>query len=84
MKNKYYDVKQLKDPYCTCFIKQHKKKYRLRKWVEFVLIAIMIISGMILVSDATSIKTFIIKGFICLPIFTTSSVLLSVYGDLNE
>lgn len=60
------------------------KKYRLRKWVEFVLIAIMIISGMILVSDATSIKTFIIKSFICLPIFTTSSVLLSVYGGLNE
>lgn len=60
------------------------KKYRLRKWVEVVLIAIMIISGMILVSDATSIKTFIIKGFICLPIFTTSSVILSVYGGLNE
>lgn len=81
---KYYDVKQLKDPYVHVFIKQHKKKYRLRKWVEFVLIAIMIISGIILVSDATSIKTFLIKGIICLPIFTTSCVILSVYGGLNE
>ena len=60
------------------------KKYRLRKWVEFLLYCIMIISGIILVSDATSIKTFIIKGFICLPIFTTSVVILSVYGGLNE
>ena len=60
------------------------KKYRLRKWVEFVLYCIMIISGLMLVCDATSIKTFIIKALICLPIFTTSVVLLSVYGGLNE
>ena len=60
------------------------KKYRLRKWVEFVLYSIMIISGLMLVCDATSIKTFIIKCLICLPIFTTSVVVLSVYGGLNE
>ena len=63
---------------------KNNKKYRLRKWVDFVLIAIMIISGLMLVSDATSIKTFLIKGIICLPIFTTSTVILSVYGGLNE
>ena len=61
-----------------------KKKYRLRKWVEFILYCIMVVSGMILVSDATTIKLFIIKGFITLPIFTTSVILLSVYGGLNE
>ena len=60
------------------------KKVRLRKWVEFVLYVIMIISGLILVCDATSIKIFIIKSLICLPIFTTSVILLSVYGGLNE
>lgn len=60
------------------------KKYRLRKWVEFVLYVIMIVSGLILICDATTIKIFIIKSFICLPIFTTSVVLLSVYGGLNE
>ena len=60
------------------------KKYKLRKWVEFILYAIMIISGLMLVCDATSIKTFIIKTLICLPIFTTSVILLSKYGDLNE
>ena len=60
------------------------KKYRLRKWVEFILYAIMIISGLILVCDATSIKTLIIKGIICLPIFFTSSYLLAIYGGLNE
>lgn len=65
------------------FMKKNKK-YRLRKWVEFVLYSIMIISGLMLVCDATSIKTFIIKSLICLPIFTTSVVLLSVYGGLNE
>ena len=65
-------------------IMKKSKKYRLRKWVEFVLYCIMIISGLMLVCDATSIKTFIIKGLICLPIFTTSVALLSVYGGLNE
>ena len=60
------------------------KKYKLRKWVEFILYVIMVLSGVILISDATSIKIFIIKSLICLPIFTTSVVLLSVYGGLNE
>ena len=61
-----------------------KKKHRLRKWVEFVLYSIMIISGLMLVCDATSIKTFIIKGLICLPILLVSVYLLFVYGGLNE
>lgn len=61
-----------------------KKKYRLRKWVEFVLYSIMIISELMLVCDATSIKTFIIKGLICLPILLVSVYLLFVYGGLNE
>ena len=61
-----------------------KKNYRLRKWVEFVLYSIMIVSGLMLVCDATSIKTFIIKGLICLPILLVSVYLLFVYGGLNE
>ena len=63
---------------------KRSKKYRLRKWVEFVLYVIMIVSGLILICDATTIRIFIIKSLICLPLFTTSTVLLSVYGGLNE
>ena len=67
-----------------CRKEKMKKKYRLRKWVEFVLYTIMLISGLILVCDATSIKTMLIKTFICMPILLVSVILLSVYGGLNE
>ena len=61
-----------------------KNKYKLRKWVEVVLIGILIISGIILVSECESFKIAILKSVICLPIIFIISWCLSVYGGLNE
>ena len=61
-----------------------KKKYKLRKWVEVVLYCIMIVSGIILVSECESLKIAIIKSLICLPVLFIVMYVLSVYGGLNE
>ena len=61
-----------------------KKKIKLRKWVEVVLCCIMIVSGIILVSECESLKIAILKSVICLPIIFIISWCLSVYGGLNE
>lgn len=61
-----------------------KKKYRLRKWFKYLLCIITVALLVILISDATSIKTALIKTIICLPVFCINCYVLSVYGGLNE
>lgn len=59
-------------------------KIRLRKWFKYLLTIMTIFLLVILVSDATSLKTVILKTIICLPIFYINCYVLSVYGGLNE
>ena len=60
------------------------KKIRLRKWFEYLLIAITLFLLIIVVSDVTSIKIAILKDVLCLPVIFINSYVLSVYGGLNE
>lgn len=55
------------------------KKYRLRKWVEYLLIAIAIISFIIMGSDCEDFTTFIIVHLIAVSTFTLSLSILSIY-----
>ena len=60
------------------------KKYKLRKWVENVLLVITIFIGIILVSDATTLKILVLKSFIGLPVLFINCYILFKYGRLND
>lgn len=60
------------------------KKFRLRKWVKWVLGLITLFVFIILASDVEITKTFILKTIIGFPIFCINMMVLIVYGGLNE
>ena len=60
------------------------KKIKLRKWVENVLLVITIFTGIILVSDATTLRILVLKSFIGLPVLFINCYILFKYGDLND
>jgi len=56
------------------------KKYKLRKWVEVVLILIGIVAFVVMASDCEDMMTFIISHFIASGIFILDCCLLEEYA----
>lgn len=59
------------------------KKYKLRKWVEWLLGIIAFLSFIIMGSDCEDLNVFIISHFIATGIFILTTSVLSKYGSLN-
>ena len=56
---------------------------KLKKWVEIVLMAIMMISFMFMGAECKDTKTFIIGHLINASIFILTSTILAKYGRIN-
>ena len=59
-----------------------KKKYRVKKWVTNLLIAIAFISVMVISGECEKDLLFIIKGIVGTTIFTLCSMVLIKYGNI--
>ena len=56
------------------------KKFRLRKWVEYLLVVVAFLSFCIMGSECDDMMIFVISHIIATIIFVTSSSILISYG----